>query len=142
MAQFPLCGSVAFCSPAKSLTFRGLMENPLRWQKANVLTSKQNATKVGKMTHHGGIVPSFTQLQRNPAILRSGKSAEDMTEGAHERQAAPASLGSLFFAPGRNKIWVYLLYPYAWLQRETNSTTTVAGGRLTKKSAPLCSDCG
>ena len=30
--------SVAFCSPANSLTFRGLMENPC-WQKAKVLTS-------------------------------------------------------------------------------------------------------
>ena len=36
--------SVAFCS-AKSLTFSGLMEKPIGWQKGKVLTSKQNAPK-------------------------------------------------------------------------------------------------
>ena len=35
--------SVAFCSPAKSLTFSGSMENPLVGKKFKVLTSQQNA---------------------------------------------------------------------------------------------------
>ena len=38
------CFSVAFCSPAKSLTFSGLMGNP-SWPKTKVLTSKQHAPK-------------------------------------------------------------------------------------------------
>ena len=37
--------SVAFCSPAKSLTFSGLVENPISWQKVKVLTAKQSAPK-------------------------------------------------------------------------------------------------
>ena len=38
--------SVAFCSPAKSSTFGGLMGKPTRWQKVKVLTSKQHAQKL------------------------------------------------------------------------------------------------
>ena len=37
-----LLNSVAFCSPAKSLTVSGSMENPLSWQKVKVPTSQQN----------------------------------------------------------------------------------------------------
>ena len=37
---------VAFCSPAKSLTFSGFNGKPISWQKVKVLTSKQNAPKV------------------------------------------------------------------------------------------------
>ena len=37
--------SVAFCSPAKSLNFSGLIRKPISWQKVKVLTSKQNAPK-------------------------------------------------------------------------------------------------
>ena len=39
--------SVAFCSPAKSLTFSGVMGKPISWQKVKVLTSKQDAPKKG-----------------------------------------------------------------------------------------------
>ena len=34
-----------YCSPAKSLTFGGSMEKLISWQKVEVLTSWQNATK-------------------------------------------------------------------------------------------------
>ena len=53
--QFPKCrkagnrkeNSVAFCSPAKSLTFSGLVENPsISWQEVKVLTSRQNAPRI------------------------------------------------------------------------------------------------
>ena len=43
-AQHKEQNSVAFCSPAKSLTFSGSMENPLVGKKL-VLTSKQHAPK-------------------------------------------------------------------------------------------------
>ena len=37
---------VAFCSPAKSLFFSGLMEHPFVGKKLKVITSKQNAPKI------------------------------------------------------------------------------------------------
>ena len=43
---------VAFCSPAKSLTFSGLMENPLVGKKLKVLTS------LGKMQQRNPSKPS------------------------------------------------------------------------------------
>ena len=45
--------SVAFCSPAKSLPFSGLMGNPLVSKKLKVPTSKQNATKYIFMCFEG-----------------------------------------------------------------------------------------
>ena len=44
--------SVAFCSPAKSLTVCGFMENPL---VGEVLTSKQNATKICLWANTGNL---------------------------------------------------------------------------------------
>ena len=41
----PELSSVAFCSPAKGLTFSALTENPFVGKKVRVLTAKQNASK-------------------------------------------------------------------------------------------------
>ena len=48
----PLCFavSVAFCSPAKSLTLSGLLENPLV-AKSSSPTIQANCTKVGVVIH-------------------------------------------------------------------------------------------
>ena len=46
--------SVAFCSPAKSLTFKWFNGKPLSWQEVKVLTSKQNAPKNERKRCHFG----------------------------------------------------------------------------------------
>ena len=45
--------SVAFCSPAKSLTFQWFNGKPSSWHKVKVLTSKPNAPKSSRRYHPG-----------------------------------------------------------------------------------------
>ena len=68
--------SIDFCSPAKKITFSGLLENSFVGKKVKVLTSKQNATKPNsecrgfpqKDTRDIGVRPD---LEVNPCTRRA-----------------------------------------------------------------------
>ena len=64
--------SVAFCSPAKSVTFSGLVENPLVGKKLNVLTAMQNASKFQGTQHQNRFTPLLTSSPSDVFAARPG----------------------------------------------------------------------
>ena len=68
--------SVAFCSPAKSLTFSGSMDNPLNWQKVKVLTA------LGKMHQRGCRQTSGeNELLKENQLLKENRKGQQPTGG-------------------------------------------------------------
>ena len=91
--------SVAFCSPAKSLTFSGLVENPL----VKVLTAKQNAPKYS--FQHVEVV----QGNQTPRVCSSETNSirDSIRPAALAMEPVPISSMCDLFVPGTKRAKYY-----------------------------------
>ena len=74
---------VAFCSPAKSFTFSGLLENPISWQKVQVLKGQPRSKQV---------LASMAAQFRPPSRLPAGGPKKAAARDLMARSKAPNGL--------------------------------------------------
>ena len=91
---------VAFCSPARSLTFSGLIGKPISWQKVQVLTSKQHAPKHTPCRAVGVKGESKLQIQQLEFISRWMAQAKT-TRGQVASLGFSAGVGCLLLTGGQ-----------------------------------------